>query len=112
LPLDRRVEVIERRLARFDEIFDLVRSLMDPSWQRPGTTVVIGPVSPDERSRNRPVDLNLRNVTVRQILDEIARQHGGLSWSVRYIEANGLYPEMMLTLSTGSGGTGTSIRIR
>jgi hypothetical protein len=122
LPLDRRIPAIDRQLQTMSDIFHLVGDLMDPGVAarmdqpagRPPTTVtmsvggLIGPSSPNDRL----VTLRMKDVTVRQILDEIARQHGGINWAVRYLETNGLYPEMMFTLSGDSFGQGQGIMIR
>jgi hypothetical protein len=115
LPLDRRVDAIDRRILTFNEIFEVIRSLLDPVGEQARPTVSIGSVSvggPPPSTGDRPVELSMRNVTIRQVLDEIVRQHGAISWSVRYVEANGVYPELMLSLTTDRGGSGRGMRVR
>jgi hypothetical protein len=117
LPLDRKIAAIDRQLATQANIFQTVGQLMDRSQSASLTLPLIGQglnittIGPGP-ARGQPVELHLRDVTVRQILDEIVRQHGAVQWGVRYIEANGLYPEMILTLAGDTGGQGQGIVIR
>jgi hypothetical protein len=116
LPLDRRIETFDRGIETFSEIFQVMRSLLDRTSSSriaigvPNQTVAVG--GPPPSAGDRPIAISLRNATIRQILDEIVRQHGGIAWAVRYVEANGLYPELMLTLTTDTGGSGQGMSIR
>jgi len=117
LPLDRKIAAIDRQIATQANIFQTVQQLMDRSQSASLTLPLIGQgpnittIGPGP-ARGQPVALHLRDATVRQILDEIVRQHGAVQWGVRYIEANGLYPEMILTLAGDTGGQGQGIVIR
>jgi hypothetical protein len=46
---------------------------------------------------NRPIAVSMTNVTVRSILNEIARQHGQMSWVAEYADAKGEYPGLKLS---------------
>ena len=123
LPLDRRVRNFEGRFESLTALLHGVRELftIQPAPRRGETAVnVFGAtgaanrttMSPTAGALERPLSLKLRNVSVRQILDEIARAHGTLSWSVQYIDAHGTYPEFELRFSQAGSATGLPIPIR
>lgn len=123
LPLDRRVRNFEGRFESLTALAHGVRELFTivPAPRRGATPVnVFGAtgganrttMSPTAGALERPLSLKLRNVSVRQILDEMAKAHGTLSWSVQYIDAHGTYPEFELRLSQPDSATGLPISIR
>ena len=123
LPLDRRVRNFEGRFESLTALAHGVRELFTivPAPRQGATPVnVFGAtgganrttMSPTAGALERPLSLKLRNVSVRQILDEMAKAHGTLSWSVQYIDAHGTYPEFELRLSQPDSATGLPISIR
>ena len=136
LPLDERIPSIEQKLETLSAVSNFLRNYFVPppavsSVGRRGgplppgaATGVVGGVvggipggTPPSQTqtvlpRDRTVVISLKNATVRQFLDEVAKQHGDLTWSVRYLDANGTYPQFELTLSGSNYSTGTSINVR
>jgi hypothetical protein len=123
LPLDRRVRSFEGRFESLTALLHGVRELftIQPAPRRGETPVnVFGAtgaanrttMSPAAGALERPLSLKLRNVSVRQILDEIARAHGTLSWSVQYTDAHGTFPEFEVRLSQAGSATGLVVSIR
>jgi hypothetical protein len=45
----------------------------------------------------RPITVSMTNASVRAILNEIARQHGGLTWLAEYSDAAGGYEGLRLS---------------
>ena len=133
LPLDRRIGRYERTLETLSAVVEAMRIFYAPPATATGgrgrglpggvvggvvagiqaPSMVIGGVGfPSVSERDRTIEVKLADATVRQFLDEVARLYGNLSWSARYLDANGTYPQFELTLSTPSGGTGTTIMVR
>ena len=123
MPLDRRIRNFEGRFESLTALAQGVRELftIDPAPRRGATPVdVFGmtgganriTMSPTAGALERPLSLKLRNVSVRQVLDEIGKTHRELSWSVRYIDAHGTYPEFELRLSQPQSATGLTIPVR
>jgi hypothetical protein len=112
MALDRVVASVDQKTENVNDVFAFIRSIV--SGDKPPQAIIsVGPTAVSGQSdRNRTVTLKMTNVTVRQILDEVARQYGDSSWSVRYTEANGIYPELMLTISVGTSGTGVTMSIK
>ena len=113
MALDRVVASVDHTTGTLNEVFTLIRSIVSGDKPLlPGLTAGPTVMSSSQDQRNRPVTLKMSNVTVRQILDEVARQYGDCSWSVRYTEANGTYPEMLLTIMVATGSTGVTLGIK
>lgn len=89
--LNRRVPVFSGQFGSVAEALAAVHRIFDPSYRqrRP-----IGPTHEPDRLRSlieRPLQIKLANVTVREILDELVRQHGAMIWRVEYRTSSGLY---------------------
>jgi hypothetical protein len=123
MPLDRLIGNFEGRFESLTALAHGVRELftITPAPRRGETPVDVfgatgganrNTMSPMAGALERPLSMRLRNVTVRRILDEIAKAHGDLSWSVRYIDAHGTYPEFELRFSQPSSATGLTVHIR
>jgi hypothetical protein len=129
LPLDRRVPTIDLTLNTLSSVQQAVRTFfapVPPPGGRRGAPVPTGPtsgvtggiVSPPgiapvtQGPGDRTVVISLKNATIREFLDEVAKQYGDLSWSVRYLEANGMYLQLELMLSGSNFGSGWTIDVR
>ena len=111
--LDRVVASVDQKIETQNEVLAFVRSLVSGAQSALQSSINIGPISVVSSDRDRPVTLKMTNVTVRQVLDEMARQCGAdCSWAVRYTEANGIYPELMFTWSVGTGSSGVTMPIK
>jgi hypothetical protein len=118
LPLDRRIPSIDQKLETVGAVLEVIRTIFNPpvpgagrrgGMPPPATTMSLtGPVN----QRDRTVAIALKDFTVRQFLDEVARQYGDLSWNVRYLDANGTYPQFELMLNGSNWGSGTTVTIR
>jgi hypothetical protein len=80
----------------------------------PGVTVG-SPTSPGSETINariqKTIVLSMTNVTVREIMDEIARQFGSMQWMVELrASPTGASPGMSLLFSSENWGIGTSVR--
>jgi hypothetical protein len=80
----------------------------------PGVTVG-SPTSPGSETINariqKTIVLSMTNVTVREIMDEIARQFGSMQWMVELrASPTGTSPGMSLLFSSENWGIGTSVR--
>ena len=67
--------------------------------------------SPPNRTGERPVAVRMRNATIGEILDEIARLHAQVTWSVRYLFVNGTMPQLDFALSARDGTTASTISL-
>ena len=114
LPLDRRVASFEHDLPAISSIREAVRGLLlSTGVERPvvqsgaaGADII---TSSPNRPAERPIAVRLRNATIREILDEISRLHGELTWSVRYLYVNGTMPQLDFALSVRNSTTGSTV---
>jgi hypothetical protein len=84
--LDQRVDRFTGRFENVMMAMTAVLAIWNPS-QRPPPPGRFPPASWSDEAKaltQRLVEVDLANVTVRDILDEIARKHGAMSWAVTY----------------------------
>src|SRR5262249_42201001 len=93
-----------------------VRALVANQPLPPGATFStninsnVGPPGPP--TMGRAINVNMSNVSVREILDEIVRQFGDADWFATYVNANGTYPEIQFRFAGGNWSSSTTIPIR
>jgi hypothetical protein len=121
LPLDKPVDRFSRSFANVQAALTGVREIFQTplgagvgmAMGLSGSSSGFGTPERVNESRERPISVDLTNVTVRQILDAIVRRHGDISWTVEYVDANGTYPQFQLHFTGFDGwSSGTTVRIR
>lgn len=112
LPLDRRVASFEHDLPTVSAVRDAMRrvlltSLADGSPASSGPGVEL--ITSGGQAADRPIAVRMRNATIREILNEISRAHGELTWGVRYLYVNGTMPQLELSFSVRNSTTGSVV---
>jgi hypothetical protein len=113
---------LNRRVAKFEQHFDNLRdahqmvaglALVSPrGGVPPPTGPIVAPSSDALRERlATSITISLTDVTIREVLDEIARQHGRLMWSVEHRQSGGAPAGLTLTFAGFDGWSiSTSVR--
>ena len=115
LPLDHRVAAFEHDMPTLPSIRDALRGLLlqaaaERALAQSGTSAPADvAASLPARQGERPVAVRMRNATIREIFHEIARLHGEVTWSVRYLFVNGTMPQLDFSLSVRNSTTGSTI---
>jgi hypothetical protein len=94
--LNRRVDRVEMSVTNVDSALAEVHRLLDPGFAiRPSDRTI-----PDRLKGiiDKPMAISLRDVAVRDVLDEIVRQNGNASWRAVYADASGAYPQLLLEI--------------
>jgi hypothetical protein len=83
-------------VTNIDSALAEVHRLLDPGFAiRPSDRTI-----PDRLKGiiDKPMAISLRDVAVRDVLDEIVRQNGNASWRAVYADASGAYPQLLLEI--------------
>jgi len=127
LPFDRRIEAFTQQFPDVRTAMSGVLALLDPrraamlsSITFVGNAGIVGGVvggSPivdrNAAYTNRPIAVDVKGATIREILDAMMLQHGDLWWLANYTDANGTYPQVTLEFVGFDGWTfGSSAAIR
>jgi len=124
LPFDRRVESFTQQFTDVRTAMYGVLGLLDPRRAAMGTTInvsggivnVIGGSPIADRNAqytDRPIAVDLKGATIREILDAMMLKHGDMWWYANYTDANGTYPQVNLEFigfESWSFGSGANIR--
>jgi len=95
--LNRRVAAFDLTVKSVPEALQDVHRIFDPKFV---LRALAHPGHEPERLRpliERPMEIRRSGATVRDILNEIVRQHGAMSWMVEYADAGGSYRGMRLS---------------
>lgn len=116
LPFDRRIDTFTQQFDDVRSAMYGVLALVDPRRAAMGVPTIVGSSAiPDRNAQytNRPIAVDLKGATIREILDAIILKHGDMWWSATYTDANGTYPQVMLEFVGFDGWTfGSSAAIR
>jgi hypothetical protein len=107
LALDRIVPTFFGTFANVNEALAAVHRLFDPTFP-PRADAFPNANAETRAALTKVFSVSLTNVTVREILDEMAHQHGSLSWQAQYRDTAGGYPGMVLRF-TGPPAWGVSM---
>ena len=94
--LSKPVGNIDQAAANLHEALFIVQALLDPGARRPPGTPIMNTPDRVRAIVDQPFAIKLTHATVRDVLDEIVRQVGGMSWSVEYREPSGASGSMQI----------------
>jgi len=128
LPFDRRVDSFTQQYADVRTAMYGVLAILDPRRAAMPTTVnvsggvvsVIGGVpggSPiadrNAQYTDRPIAVDLKGATIREILDAMILKHGDMWWNANYTDTNGIYAQVnveFVGFDSWTFGSSASIR--
>jgi hypothetical protein len=75
---------VPRFQQRFEHMRDVLAAVARLDWPKDAPAATVTPARSDRTDplMKKPIALSLRNATIRDVLDEVARQHGAMHWVV------------------------------